>query len=363
MSSGSYFPPPVLFCEIPKSDGRTRKLGIPTVSDRVAQMVAKQYLEPLVEPIFHPNSYGYRPGKSAHEALSVTRQRCWQYNWVIDLDIKGFFDTIDHKLMMHAVRKHTDEKWLLLYIERWLKVSAKSKDGNTIKREKGTPQGGVISPLLANIFLHHSFDKWMQEEFSLIPFERYADDIVVHCCTEKQAQYINGEIRKRLELCGLALNENKTKIAYCKDANRKDDYDITSFDFLGFTFRARQCRNKEGNNFVGFTPAISRKSIKSISYKIRQWKLTSKTPLSIQDLAKMINPAVRGWINYYGAYCRSELGKILQQIEFSIAKWATRKYKKLHRRIVAATRWLREIWRREPTLFAHWAKVKVTTKQ
>jgi len=358
MSSGSYFPPPVLLCEIPKPDGKTRTLGIPTVADRVAQMVAKKYLEPKVEPIFHPDSYGYRPGKSAHEAIGVTRQRCWRYNWVIDLDIKGFFDTINHELMMHAVRKHADEKWLLLYIERWLKASAQSKDGDTIKRDKGTPQGGVISPLLANIFLHHSFDKWMQEEFSSLPFERYADDIIVHCYTEKQAQYVKERIRQRLERCGLALHPDKTKIFYCKDVNRKEDNDHTSFDFLGYTFRPRLCRNKDGKFFVGFTPAVSRKSMKSMSYTIRQWDLCSVTPLSLEDLAKMINPVVRGWMNYYGAYCRSELSPILRQIELSIAKWAIRKYKKLHRRIVAATRWLRGIWRREPNLFAHWAWCK-----
>ena len=232
-----------------------------------------------MEPIFHPDSYGYRPGKSAHEAIGVTRQRCWRYNWVIDLDIKGFFDT------------------------------------------------------------------WMQEEFSSLPFERYADDIVVHCYTEKQAQYVKERIRQRLEHCGLALHPDKTQIFYCKDAKRKDDNDHTSFDFPGYTFRPRHCRNKDGKFFVGFTPAVSRKSMKSMSYTIRQWELSSVTPLSLKDLANMINPVVRGWMNYYGAYCRSELSPILRQIELSIAKWAIRKYKKLHRRIVAATRWLRGILR------------------
>jgi RNA-directed DNA polymerase len=245
---------------------------------------------------------------------------------------------------------------VLLYIERWLKASAQSKDGNTIKREKGTPQGGVISPLLANIFLHHSFDMWMQEEFSSMPFERYADDIIVHCYTEKQAQYVKERIRQRLKHCGLALHPDKTKIVYCKDVNRKDDNDHTKFDFLGYEFRPRLCRNsKDGNFFVGFTPAVSRKAMKSMSYTIRQWGLSNLTPLSLKELSEMINPVVRGWMNYYGAYCRSALSPILRQIELAIAKWAIRKYKKLHRRIVAATRWLRGICRREPNLFAHWA--------
>jgi len=356
MSSGSYFPSPVLLCEIPKEAGKVRTLGIPTVADRVAQMVVKMHLEPKVEPVFHPNSYGYRPGKSAHEAVGVTRERCWRFNWVIDIDIKGFFDSINHTLLMHAVHKHTDEKWMLLYIERWLKVSAQDKNGNTVKREMGTPQGGVISPLLANIFLHHCFDTWMEQEFPSLLFERYADDIVVHCYTKKQAQYVKEGIRRRLKKYGLILHPDKTKIVYCKDVNRKDDNDHTKFDFLGYEFRPRLCRNsKDGKFFVGFTPAVSRKAMKSMSYTIRQWGLSNLTPLSLKELSEMINPVVRGWMNYYGAYCRSALSPILRQIELAIAKWAIRKYKKLHRRIVAATRWLRGIYRREPTLFAHWA--------
>jgi RNA-directed DNA polymerase len=355
MSSGSYFPSPVLLCEIPKPDGKTRTLGIPTVADRVAQMVAKKYLEPQVEPIFHPDSYGYRPNKSAHEAIGVTRQRCWKYNWVIDLDIRAFFDTINHELMMRAVRKHTTEKWVLLYIERWLKASGQDKEGRTVARDKGTPQGGVISPLLANIFLHHAFDRWMREEFADLPFERYADDIIVHCYTEKQAQYVLERIRRRLQQCGLALHPDKTRIVYCKDVVRKDAAEHTSFDFLGYTFRQRKCRNKYGKFFVGFTPAVSRKAQKSMSHTIRHWQLNRVTTLSLKELSEQINPVVRGWMNYYGAYCRSALHSIVRQIELAIAHWAIRKYKKLHRRIVAATRWLRGIWRREPHLFAHWA--------
>jgi RNA-directed DNA polymerase len=318
-------------------------------------MVAKLHLEPHVEPLFHPDSYGYRPNKSAHEAIGVTRQRCWKYNWVIDLDIKGFFDTIDHELMMRAVRKHTTEKWLLLYIERWLKVLGQDSEGRIIARDKGTPQGGVISPLLANIFLHHAYDTWMQEKFESLPFERYADDIIVHCYTEKQARYVLECIRQRLRQCGLALHPNKTRIVYCKDVNRKDDADHTKFDFLGYTFRPRMCRDKYGRYFVGYTPAVSRKAMKSMSFTIRSWQLNRRTTLSLQELSELINPVVRGWMNYYGAYNRSEMHTIMRQIELAIAHWVIRKYKKLHRRVVAATHWLRGIWRREPYLFAHWA--------
>jgi RNA-directed DNA polymerase len=177
MSSGSYFPPPVRTVDIPKSDGRSRRLGIPSVSDRVAQMVVKMYLEPKVEPIFHPDSYGYISGKSALDAVSVTRKRCWWYDWVIDLDVQGFFDNIDHALMMHAVKKHISSKWMLLYIERWLKAPAQLEDGSLIGRNKGTPQGGVISPLLANIFLHHVFDEWMRVSYPKLLFSRYADEL------------------------------------------------------------------------------------------------------------------------------------------------------------------------------------------
>ena len=361
MSSGSYIPPPVRLCEIPKPKGGTRILGIPTVADRVAQMVAKMHIEPQVEPVFHPDSYGYRPNKSAHEAIGVTRQRCWKYNWVIDLDIKAFFDTINHELMLRAIRKHTTEKWVLLYIERWLKAPGQDKEGHTVARDQGTPQGGVISPLLANIFLHHAFDRWMREEFANLSFERYADDIIVHCYTEKQAQYVLECIRGRLQRCGLALHPEKTRIVYCKDVERKGDKNHTSFDFLGYTFRSRQCRNKYGRYFVGFTPAVSRKAQQSMGHTIRHWQLTRETTLSMKELSEKINPVVRGWMNYYGAYGRSELHTIVRQLELAIAHWATRKYKKLHRRMVAATQWLRGIKRREPYLFAHWALYQAKT--
>jgi RNA-directed DNA polymerase len=354
MSSGSYFPPVVLLCDIPKSDGKVRTLGIPTVADRVAQMVVKIILEPQIDPQFHQDSYGYRPKKSARQAVGVARQRCWQMNWVIDLDIKGFFDSINHELMMRAMRKHTEEKWMLLYIERWLKASAQGKDGTQKDRTEGTPQGGVISPLLANIFLHHAYDSWMQAQFSDLPFERYADDILVHCWTEKQAQYVLEQIRQRLKRCGLELHPTKTKIVYCKDGQRKGKSKHEKFDFLGYEFRARKTRNSQrGNYFVGFNPAISPKAKQAIRRKIRSWQLTKRTPMSLEEVAAWINPQVRGWINYYGVYCKSALQAILEMVDYQIASWAMRKYKGLHRKLVRALRWLRTIYRRNPYLFAH----------
>ena len=355
MSSGSYFPVAVRLCEIPKIDGKVRTLGIPTVSDRVAQMVVKMMLEPKIDPKFHQDSYGYRPGKSAIEAVGKARERCWQMNWVIDLDIKGFFDNIDHDLMLKAVKKHTQEPWILMYVERWLKAPGKDKNGLEVVRIKGTPQGGVISPLLANLFLHYGFDCWMVKNFPDILFERYADDVVVHCYTEKQALFVKEGIGRRLKECGLTLHPGKTKITYCKDVIRKGRAENTKFDFLGYEFRARCVRNsRRGHLFVGFNPAISPKARKAINQKIRSWKLTKWTMVSMEEIAKKINSVVRGWINYYGAYSKSSLRSVLRQVEFAIAKWAMRKYKKFHRKWVFTLRWLKSVSQRSPQLFAHW---------
>jgi RNA-directed DNA polymerase len=355
MSSGSYFPKAVRLCKIPKGEGEVRTLGIPTVMDRVAQMVVKQYLEPQIEPCFHKDSYGYRPHKSALEAIGKSRQRCWQNNWVIDLDIKEFFDSIDHDLIMKAVRKHAKEKWVLMYIERWLKTPGQEVDGKEVERKKGTPQGGVISPLLANLFLHYAFDQWMQKMFSSLPFERYADDVIVHCKTEKQARYVLDSIRRRLQQCGLALNTAKTKIVYCKDDMRTGRTKHESFEFLGYQFRPRRVMNsRNGKFFCGFNPAVSPKALKAMRQTIRSWQLQRKTPMSLEEIAEWINPVVRGWVNYYGVYYKSALRPVLRQLEFALAKWAMRKFKQLHRKMVRALRWLRMIAKREPLLFAHW---------
>ena len=352
MSSGSYFPPPVRAVDIPKSDGRSRRLGIPAVSDRVAQMVVKMYLEPDVEPIFHPDSYGYISGKSALDAVGVVRKRCWLYNWVIDLDIQGFFDNIDHELMLHAVRKHTESKWILLYIERWLKAPAELEDGSLIEREKGTPQGGVISPMLANIFLHHAFDEWMRVNHSSVQFARYADDIIVHCRTKAQARFMLKVIERRLARCKLQLHPEKTKIVYCKDSKRPGSYEHESFDFLGYSFRPRLCKGP--SCFVGFTPAVSKSAIKAMSDRIRGWKLHLWSSSSLEDISKRINSVIRGWLNYYGRYYRSALYPILRQLQHALVRWAMRKYKRLRGHWLKATHWLGRFARREPRLFVSW---------
>lgn len=360
MSSGSYFPPPVKRVEIPKGDGRTRPLGIPTVADRVAQMVAKKVLEPLVEPMFHEDSYGYRPSRSALDAVAKARERCWRLDWVIDLDIKGFFDNLPHDLILKAVRHHTDSdpalKWIPLYVERWLKAPAQLEDGSLQERPAGTPQGGVISPLLANLFMHYAFDAWMGRVFPNVPFERYADDAVIHCVSLAQAKYVLEGVRRRLKGKGLELHPEKTKIVYCKDDARPGDHDHTAFDFLSYTFRGRSVKARDGKLFVGFNPAMSDKAKKAAREAIREWKLTTKmNTKTLSELASFINPIVRGWVAYYGRFHRSECLELLRYLNLVLARWAKRKYKRFHRDWTAAFHWLGDIaHQRQQGLFYHW---------
>lgn len=357
MSSGSYFPKPLLRVEIPRGDGGTRPLGVPTVTDRVAQTVVKMALEPELEKHFHPDSYAYRPEKSALQAVGEARKRCWRYDWVLDLDIKGFFDSIDHELMMRAVRKHTDARWILLYIERWLTAPVRQEDGTLKERHTGTPQGGVISPLLANLLLHYVFDKWMGGNQPYIPFERYADDIICHCKSEAQAKWLLAQIERRLALCKLKLNREKTQVVYCGDDRRRGAYPNQKFDFLGFTFRPRRARNRYGEFFVGFLPAVSGKAAKAIRRTMRKWRLHLHSDKSLEELARYINPVVRGWINYYGCYYRSELRPVLVHLDRYLVRWARRKYKRLQGHKRRARIWLRELANRQPDMFAHWTLV------
>jgi RNA-directed DNA polymerase len=354
MASGSYMPPPVLRVEIPKSDGGIRQLGIPTIADRIAQMVVKEYLEPELEKYFHPDSYGYRPGKSAHQALERSEKRCREYPFVLDMDIKGFFDNIDHELLIKAVEVHTRTKWVLTYIRRWLVAPVQTKEGLRT-REKGTPQGGVISPLLANLFLHYAFDRWMQKHYPDIPFERYADDIVCHCRSETEAVALKAELNERMHECRLTLHPEKTKIVYCKSGKRKGDYEHVSFDFLGFTFQPRVLKNKAtGKLFVGFYPAISTKAAKQMRSAFRKSKVHLRTDLSIEEISEYWTPTIRGWINYFARFSKYRLLEVMRYFDRRLERWAKRKFKHLKRRQGKAHRWLAALAKSTPRLFPHW---------
>lgn len=359
MSSGTWFAPPVRAVMIPKPHGGgVRMLGVPTIADRVAQTTVAMFLEPLVEPRFHPDSYGYRSNKSAHDALEACRRRCWKFDWVIDLDVQKFFDEVPWDLIIRAVEAVTDARWVRLYVRRWLAAPLEHPDGAREQRSKGTPQGSAVSPVLANLFMHYAFDSWMARECSGCPFERYADDAIVHCKTRRQAEYVLKRIAERMAEVGLRLHPDKTRIVYCKDSNRRGEHEHTSFTFLGYAFRPREAINsKTGEPFTAFLPAISPEALKAKSRVLRRMRIHRRTDLTLDDLARWLNPIIAGWMHYYGQHYRTVMRPLLQRVNFYLRRWAARKYKRL-RTFKRFERWRAGLLARDPGLFVHWQWVR-----
>jgi RNA-directed DNA polymerase len=329
MSSGSYFPPAVRTVLIPKKQGGLRPLGIPTIADRIAQGVVKDYLEPKIESLFHPSSFGYRPGKNAHQALEQCHRNCMTNAWVVDVDIKGFFDNINHDLMMELLKMHSDEKWVLLYVERWLKAGVEQSDKSIEARTKGTPQGGVISPLLANIYLHHAFDKWISEMYPQSPFERYADDIVIHCASKESAEQILAELQIRMSEFELTLHPEKTKIVYCKSYQRPERHENESFIFLGNSFEPTtiKSRKMEGTRFLIFAGDICNAAKTSIRSKIKEVLNPQWSNQTLEGFAQRLNPKIRGWVNYYTKFNRQKVEEVFYYLNDLIQQWMKHKYK------------------------------------
>ncbi|PTX10520.1 group II intron reverse transcriptase/maturase [Pontibacter mucosus] len=351
LSSGSYFPKPVREVVIGKKGGGERRLGIPTILDRIAQEVVRAHLERVVEPLFHKDSYGYRPGRSCHQAVGKLSERAQCHDWAIDLDIRSFFDTIDHELLLQAVRHYCPDKWVLLYIGRWLQAGIVQQDGTALDRLTGTPQGGVISPLLANVFLHVAFDKWMEKHHPGKPFERYADDVVVHCKSEKQAQYVLASIRSRVEACKLQLHPDKTRIVHLRGTSEKKY--PRSLDFLGFTWRPHWRQTSKGMRLM-VSHFISTKSISSVLHKLSRMHIHRwRKPL--EEVAQVLRPVIQGVINYYCRFWSSHTHYLWLQLNTRLLKWA--KWEKgLPMR--EAVRWMRKRYREKPGLFPHWQLVR-----
>jgi RNA-directed DNA polymerase len=358
MSSGTYFPPPVRAVEIPKAGGGTRLLGVPAVADRVAQTAAALVLGVRTEFIFHEDSYGYRPGRGALDAVARCRQRCWDKDWVIDLDVRKFFDSVPWDKMVQAVQANTthEQRWIVLYVRRWLAAPILMPDGRLAERDKGTPQGSAISPVIANLFMHYAFDAWLEREFPAVRFERYADDAVVHCATERQAREVLAALQTRMAEVGLELHPDKTKIVYCKDRKRRQPYDgPCKFTFLGYEFRARKAPTGDGiSMFAAFLPAVSKDALKKMSGEVRRWRINLRTTSDIGELAGWMNPVIRGWMNYYGRFYRTELHSLLRRINTYLVRWARRKFRRL-RAFKRGKRWWNGLLQRQPALFAHWA--------
>lgn len=356
MASGSYFPPPVKEVEIPKKDGKTRKLGIPTIADRIGQMAIKDYLEPRFEKIFSTSSYGYRPNRNAHQALESVRNNCRKYDWVIDLDIKGFFDNIEHGKLLLALEKHVTESWCMMYIKRWLTAPVHKKSGELVQKQgKGTPQGGVISPLLANLFLHYAMDKWLEINHSSVMFARYADDAILHCRSKTHAEQTLDAVRERMKECGLELHPEKTKLVYCKDYRRSDSYPVVKFDFLGYSFQPRTTKSrKTGKLFLGYDCAISIRSKKLIADKMEELNIVGLTHKSIVGVAQFLNPFIRGWVNYYGKFRKSAMNPVFCLLNKRLIRWARKRYKRYKTSIKRAFQWFTRIREQFPGLFYHW---------